>query len=77
MPVPTNTNIRLAGAELDYTRYFRVAGVGANNVPILGSPLNFATAQPCPDTQVRNCELISDGNPTPTVATVAKALKPQ
>lgn len=77
LPVPTNTNIRLAGAELDYTRYFRVAGVGANNVPVLGAPLNFATAQPCPDTQVRNCELISDGNPTPTAATVSQNLKPQ
>ena len=46
-------------------------------MPVLGAPLNFATAQPCPDTQVRNCELISDGNPTPTAATVSQNLKPQ
>ena len=47
LPVPTNTNIRLAGAELDYTAYFRATGVGANNVPILGSPVNFSGV-PCP-----------------------------
>ena len=78
LPVPTNTNIRLAGAELDYTSYNRVASVGTNNVPIFGAPLTgFATAQPCPDTGVRNCEINSDGQPTPTEATVAKNLKSQ
>jgi len=48
-----------------------VARVGATNVPVLSAPLNFGTAWPCPDTQVRSCELVSDGNPTPTAATVS------
>lgn len=78
LPVVANTNIRLAGAELDYTRYFRVAGVNPDNTPILGAPLlNFADAQVCPDTGVRNCDIISDGEATPTEATVAKNLRPQ
>lgn len=78
LPVPSNTNIRLAGAELDYTRYFTVAGVNPDNTPIDGAPiLTVPNAQPCPDTGIANCELISDGAPTPTEATVSKSLKPQ
>lgn len=78
LPVPANTNIRLAGAELDYTRYFLVNGTNANNTPILGAPvLGFTGAGPCPDTQVANCRNISDGVATPTEATVAKNLKSQ
>jgi hypothetical protein len=78
LPIPSNTNIRLAGAELDYTRYFLVTGVNPDNTPINGAPvLTVPAAQPCPDTGVRNCELISDGTATPTEATVAKSLTPQ
>lgn len=78
LPIVANTNIRLAGAELDYTRFFRVAGVNADNTPILGAPvLGFADAAACPDTGVANCDIISDGVATPTEATVAKGLKPQ
>lgn len=78
LPVVANTNIRLAGAELDYTRYFRVAGVNPDNTPILGAPvLGFADAQACPDTGLLNCDIVSDGVALPTDATVSKNLKPQ
>lgn len=78
LPVVANTNIRLAGAELDYTRYFLVNGTNPDNTPILGAPvLGFTGSSACPDTSIRNCRLISDGTATPTEATVAKNLKPQ
>nr|WP_279330539.1 TonB-dependent receptor [Sphingomonas oleivorans] len=77
LPVPANTNIRLAGAELDYTRFFQVAGVNPDNTPILGAPLLFDGGRPCFDTGVANCELLSDGTATPTAATVSQSLKPQ
>ncbi|WP_292939170.1 MULTISPECIES: TonB-dependent receptor [unclassified Novosphingobium] len=78
LPVVANTNIRLAGAELDYTRYNLVSGVNPDGTPILGAPvLGFADAAPCPDTNVRNCDIISDGVATPTIATVSKNLRPQ
>jgi Carboxypeptidase regulatory-like domain len=78
LPVVANTNIRLAGAELDYTRYFRVTGINPNNTPILGAPvLGFPDATACPDTGVRNCDIVSDGVATPTESTVSKNLKAQ
>ena len=78
LPVPTNTNIRLAGAELFFTEYFRTTGPsGANNVPVIGAPLLFDGAGACPTTGVRNCDVNDDGSPTATEATVAKGLKPQ
>lgn len=77
LPVPTNTNIRLAGAELFQTEYFLTSGPGANNVPILGAPIQFPTAVRCVTTQNVNCEISDDGEPTDTTATVAKNLKPQ
>ncbi len=79
LPIASNTNIRLAGAELDYTRYFRLTGVNPNGTPILGAPLLTAeNATTCPASGVvANCVLISDGVATPTEATVSKSLKPQ
>jgi len=78
LPVVANTNIRLAGAESDYTRYYRLLGLNSDNTPILGAPLLFAGASStCPGGTVANCRLISDGEPTPTEATVSKTLKPQ
>ena len=78
LPIVANTNIRLAGAELDYTRYNLVSGVNPDDTPILGAPvLGFADAVACPDTGIANCDVISDGVATPTEATVAKNLKPQ
>lgn len=78
LPIVANTNIRLAGAELDYTRYNYVNGVNPDGTPILGAPvLGFADATTCPDNSVRNCDIISDGVATPTEATVSKSLRPQ
>lgn len=78
LPVAANTNIRLAGAELDYTRYFYLNGVNADGTPIQGAPILTATgAVACPDTGVANCRINSDGQPTPTDATVAKNLQSQ
>jgi hypothetical protein len=77
-PVPTNTNIRLAGAESDYTRYFQLLGLNADNTPILGAPLLFTGGSAnCPGSTVANCQLVSDGEATPTAATVSRTLKPQ
>lgn len=77
LPIQSNTNIRLAGAEFDLTRYNVLSGLNADNTPIIGAPLLFAGADNCFDTNVANCENISDGAATPTEATVAKNLKPQ
>lgn len=78
LPIVANTNIRLAGAELDYTRYNYVSGVNSDGTPILGAPvLGFDNSTTCPGGSTANCELISDGMATPTEATVSKSLKPQ
>lgn len=77
LPVPTNTNIRLAGAELFFSEFFRTTGPGANNVPILGAPLLYQGAGICPSTGVRNCDVNDNGEPSPTDATVSTTLKPQ
>lgn len=78
LPVAANTNIRLAGAELDYTRYFYLNGVNADGTPNTGAPILTATGVvACPDTGVENCRINSDGEPTPTDATVAKNLQAQ
>ncbi|MEO0062969.1 MAG: hypothetical protein RLZZ08_1529, partial [Pseudomonadota bacterium] len=78
LPVPTNTNIRLAGAEYDLTRYNVLTGVNSDGTPIIGAPLlGFDGSSPCYDTNVNNCENVSDGQAAPTEATVSKSLKPQ
>lgn len=77
LPIPSNTNIRLAGAEFDLTRYNTFGGLNADNTPIVGAPLLFAGADSCFDTNVLNCENISDGTANPTEALVSKTLKPQ
>lgn len=78
LPIAANTNQRLAGAELDYTRYFELDGLQSNGLPIIGDPLvGFAGAAPCPDSGVRNCRINSDGEVTPTIATISQSLQPQ
>ena len=78
LPVPTNTNIRLAGAELFFTEYFRTTGpANSTNVPVIGAPLLFAGAGRCPTTGVLNCDVNDDGVPSPTDSTVSSTLKPQ
>ncbi|MGC1271218.1 MAG: TonB-dependent receptor, partial [Croceibacterium sp.] len=78
LPIPSNTNIRLAGAEYDLTRYNRLLGVNSDGTPIIGAPLvGFEGADSCYDTSINNCENVSDGTANPTEALVSKNLKPQ
>jgi len=80
LPVPTNTNIRLAGAELFQSEFFYTTGPGANNVPITGNPVSSTPTNgfvKCITTANSNCIVYSDGTPVDTTATVAKDLKPQ
>ena len=78
LPVAANTNIRLAGSELDYTRYNVLTGLNPDNTPIIGAPiLTVPGAAPCQDTGIVNCIFTADGVPTPTDSTVAKNLKAQ
>lgn len=77
LPVPTNTNIRLAGSELFQLEYFRTSGPGANNIPIQGDPITGGSLVRCVTSSLSNCEVNDDGTPTDTQATVAKNLKPQ
>ena len=84
LPIPSNTNIRLAGAEFDYDQYFLVADINDDGTPVPGAPiLTVQNAVPCPNDPsaispgTANCNIRSDGTPTPTEATVAKNLTPQ
>lgn len=78
LPVAANTNIRLAGAELDFERYNVLAGINPDGTPILGAPINTVPgATTCPQGGGSNCRIISDGVATPTESTVSKSLKSQ
>lgn len=78
LPVAANTNIRLAGAELDFTRFNVLDGLNPDNTPILGAPINGVVgAAACPQGGGTNCVINSDGLPTPTEATVSKSLQNQ
>ena len=77
LPVAGNTNIRLAGSELDYDRYNLFGGFDANGRPIIGAPIAIINPRPCPDTNGPNCRIRSDGQPADTETTVAKNLKSQ
>lgn len=39
LPIATNTNIRLGGAELDYDQLYILTGLNSDNTPILGAPI--------------------------------------
>ena len=78
LPVAANTNIRLAGAELDFERFNVLAGVNPDGTPILGAPINTVPgATACPQGGGTNCRINSDGVATPTESTVSKSLKSQ
>ncbi len=78
LPIVANTNIRLAGAELDYTTYNLVTGVNPNGSPILGAGVvGFADAVKCPNSSALNCDVISDGTAADPSALVSQSLKPQ
>ncbi len=75
LPIAANTNIRAAGSEYDVTDVFLFNGLGADNVPILGAPVNDYST--CIRTSDSNCQIAANGSVTPTTNTVAKNLKPQ
>lgn len=78
LPVAANTNIRLAGAELDFTRFNVLTGINPDGTPIIGAPINTVpSATACPTGGGNNCTINSDGVPTPTESTVSKSLKSQ
>ncbi|GGD56517.1 TonB-dependent receptor [Croceicoccus mobilis] len=78
LPIPSNTNIRLAGAEFDLERYYELDGVNADGSPILGDALiGFDGSAPCYDTGIDQCENISDGTAVDTRAAASQDLKPQ
>lgn len=76
-PVASNTNIRLTGGEVYYTRTNLFGGLGSDSVPILGAPVLYGSATACPDDNVRNCEVTGNGQPKSAETTVAQGLKPQ
>ena len=78
LPIAANTNIRLAGAELDFTKVNLLNGVNADGTPIIGAPvLDGENNTPCPDTGTANCDVNGDGTATSTVATIAQNLTAQ
>lgn len=80
LPVAVNTNVRLAGGELDYTAYYRFGGLMADNTPILGAPITTGAGfTACPNNSPAGtaCTISNDGTVPSTVSVVASNLKPQ
>lgn len=80
IPVAVNTNVRLAGGELDYTAAYRFGGLMADNTPILGAPITTGAGfTACPNNSPAGtaCTISNDGTVPSTVSVVASNLKPQ
>lgn len=88
LPVATNTNVRLAGPELDYTQYYVLTGVNADNTPIYGAPIAIIGGgrRACPAGTVDfngapattvNCTVNSDGTTPPYRSLVSANLQAQ
>ena len=80
LPVAVNTNVRLAGSELDYDAYFRLTGLNANSTPILGAPITTGAGfETCPPggPAGTSCVIRNDGTVPGTSTTVASNLKSQ
>jgi hypothetical protein len=80
LPVAVNTNLRLAGSELDFDAYYRLTGLGANNIPVLGSAITTGAGfETCPGGTPAGtaCVLRNDGTVPDTASVVASNLKPQ
>ncbi len=86
LPVATNTNVRLAGPELDYSQYYVLSGLNADNTPIYGAPIAISggAATTCPALaieptpgNVANCTVNSDGTSPPFNSLVSGNLKAQ
>ena len=78
VPPVSNTNIRLAGEELDFTSFFRFNGLDAQGIPIAGAPvLSITNPRACPDTGVANCNITSLGGSGFVPSFVARNAKAQ
>lgn len=84
LPVATNTNIRLAGPELDYNVYNVLTGLNGDQTPILGAPIAIVGGRTCPAlalpgdaTAAANCTVTSDGTSPPFSTLVSQNLKAQ
>ena len=86
LPIATNTNVRLAGPELDYTQYYALNSVNSDNTPVYGGPIAIsgASASACPALaieqtpgNVRNCTVNNDGTSPPFDTLVSTNLKAQ
>lgn len=86
LPVATNTNVRLAGAELDYVQYYRLDGINADNTPIYGAPIAIGGvgARQCPALAIEptpggvaNCTINNDGTTPPFRSLVSQNLQSQ
>nr|WP_246346833.1 carboxypeptidase regulatory-like domain-containing protein [Sphingomonas jinjuensis] len=86
LPVATNTNLRLAGPELDYTQYYVLTGLNADQTPIYGAPIAIrgGGASQCPALaieptagNVANCTVNSDGTSPPFNSLVSQNLQAQ
>lgn len=80
LPVALNTNLRLAGGELDYDAYFRLTGVNADQTPILGAPITTGAGfEPCPTggPAGTSCVVRNNGAVPGTTTTVASNLTAQ
>lgn len=77
LPVAANTNVRLAGTELDFERYNLFGGFGPGGRPISGAELTVINGRACPDGSGASCRIRADGVVASTESTVAKNLKSQ
>ena len=84
LPVATNTNVRLAGPELDYDQYYLLAGVNADQTPIYGAPIRVTNSRACPALvfeatpgNVPNCITRNDGTSPPFASLVDANLQAQ
>ena len=80
LPVAVNTNVRLAGSELDYDAYYRLTGLNADSTPILGAPITTGAGfETCPTggPAGTSCVVRNDGSIPGTATTVASNLKAQ
>ncbi|MBH9538877.1 TonB-dependent receptor [Novosphingopyxis sp. YJ-S2-01] len=75
LPIATNTNIRLGGAELDYDKLFLLNGLNPDNTPILGAAIPNADCPP--GVSGNNCVLRNDGTVSPLDSVVAQNLENQ
>ena len=80
LPVAVNTNVRLAGSELDYDAYYRLTGQNSDSTPILGAPITTGAGfEACPTggPAGTSCVVRNDGTVPGTSTTVASNLKSQ